>query len=115
MPGPVTGAPGAYSNRTDLQAGTQPVRAAPGQQYGQGAQQERAQQMVPLPDFTAPTTRPHEPLTHGMDVGPGASAAQAGIPVAPPPQADVLDRLRAIYQTFPTDDLADLLATLEGQ
>lgn len=92
--GPRTGTPGtAYRNRSDLN-GTQPVRTAPGQPYGSRVQQERAMEAVPLPrqgaadpagggpptpapqpggltPLTAPTQRPHEPITAGVDVGPG--------------------------------------------
>lgn len=40
----------AYSNRTDLQGGTQPVRTAPSAQYGEGAKLQAAQRAMPLPD-----------------------------------------------------------------
>lgn len=124
MAGPVQGAPGvAYSNRTDLNAGprstpNQGVHAAGGQPYGQRGQQEAAQQALPLPNFAgmplnAPSARPNEPITRGMDSGPGLSAAQAGIPVAPPDDSqDVAAQLRAVYSVYPTSDLADLIATL---
>lgn len=90
-----TGAPGtSYPNRTDLN-GPQPIRTAPGQPYGSAKQQEQAQQAVPLPgggghpsptggapgaagpmpgDLTplsAPSLRPDEPITAGVDIGPG--------------------------------------------
>lgn len=90
----------AYANRTDLNAGpripagpsTQPVRVATGQAYGAAGQQRAAQQAIPLPQapasgapmpqgsgvmpgdlgpITAPSTRPGEPLTHGLPTGPG--------------------------------------------
>lgn len=109
-----TGAPGtSYGNRSDLNAGTQPIRAVPNQPYGVAGQQQAAQQAVPLPDFGAPTARPNEPITHGMPTGPGPGPAQAGIPMAADPAADTAAQLRAIYSVYPNDELADLIASLE--
>lgn len=111
-----TGAPGAsYGNRSDLNAGTQPVRAQTGQAYGVAGQQQAAQQAIPLPDFGAPTARPNEPIHSGMPTGPGPGPAQAGIPMAADPSGDVVAQLRAIFSVYPNDDIADLLASLEGQ
>lgn len=84
----------AYANRTDLQTGSKPlpITAVPGQPYGAAGQQMAAQASVPmaptsiapaqpeapmgtmageLPSLMAPSDRPHEPLTHGLAVGPG--------------------------------------------
>lgn len=65
--GPRAGTPGtAYPNRTDLaQNKTLPVKAAPGQVYGQAAAQEQAQKAVPMGP-------------------PGASSAPPGAPQGPP-------------------------------
>lgn len=102
-----------YANRSDLNAGTQPVRAATNQPYGVAGQQQDAQQQIPLPDFGAPTARPGEPITHGMPTGPGPGPLAAGIPSAASSGDDVANQLRAIYSVYPSDDLADLIATLE--
>lgn len=112
-----TGVPGtAYPNRTDMNAGaTQPVRAASGQQYGQRGQQEAAQQAIPLPDFSAATARPNEPISHGMPTGPGPGPVAAGIPAAPATDSSVVDQIRAIYQVYPNHDLLDLLSVLQQQ
>src|SRR4030095_10893031 len=98
-----------YANRTDLNAGAagsppaQPVQAPSGQPYGARGQQEAAQRSIPLPDFAAQTARPNEPVTQGMDSGPGLSAAAAGMPVAPRDDTDaVAMQLRAIYAVYPT-------------
>lgn len=86
------GAPGkTYSNRTDLQQGQRqsPVMRVPGQAYGAQAEQVRAQQAIPMgpqPPLApaapatepvplhAPTMRPNEPLTAGVDMGAGDGA-----------------------------------------
>ena len=88
------GTPGtAYSNRTDL---NMPISTVPNQEYGKAAAQQRAQQTVPMAQapnvaptaqpaaqpaqstvapgslpYTGPTERPNEPITAGIDVGPG--------------------------------------------
>lgn len=80
-------------NRTDLLA--QPTRVATGQGYGKAQAAQQAQSAVPLPQqapagqinmpavlaqaqafqmptgLAAPTDRPNEPLTAGMDMGAG--------------------------------------------
>ncbi len=78
---------------------TQPVRVATGQQYGKARQQLQSQAQAPLPQaveanpldgviaaaqqmrspeetglagsLAAPSNRPREPLTAGLDIGPG--------------------------------------------
>lgn len=111
-----TGTPGvAYPNRTDMtaSAGTQPATAPTGQPYGQHGQQIAAQQAIPLPAFDAPTGRPNEPVTAGLNSGPGPTAAEAGIPGAPGSKQSVSEQLRAIFTVYPTDDLADMIAALD--
>lgn len=95
---PQTPQQGTYPQRSDLRA-KQPIRTAPGQQYGMQTQQANAQKVAPLPQgnaqiptsptgpppsagmlgggppvtpLTAPTQRPGEPLTTGIPSGPGA-------------------------------------------
>lgn len=118
-----------YSNRTDLQ--NPAMSAAKGQTYGKAAQQMRAQQAVPmgrspvetagaqtakaypvpgsLGSFTRPTERPNEPITAGANFGAGPDSLAAGIPMLMTPKMQAMEELRAIYQMFPNDDLADLL------
>lgn len=72
--GPRAGTPGqSYTNRTDLNVNrTLPVKAAPGQVYGQAAAQEQAQKAVPMgaPGASAPSPAPHMPQMGG--IAPGA-------------------------------------------
>lgn len=132
------GTPGrVYPQRADLRA--QKISVPPSAEYGQGERLRRSQQVVPMagapavpspavgagpaapsaggtggaapsPDFFRATERPDEPLTHGLASGPGAGS-------------DVLRRnasmtdplaiqLRALYQRFPSQELADLLMDL---
>ena len=113
------GRPGvAYSNRTDLNA--QPVRTAPGQEYGKQAAQARAQQAMPLaqtpptPQAAAapasspapvplgglydPSMRGDEPVQHGL----------GGQPSGPTTR----DILLAVYRQFPNDDLLRMIETM---
>jgi hypothetical protein len=100
-----------------------------GQTYGEATQQKKRVQAVPtntpptqrqaaqaaraVPagpgSLTAPTARPMEPITAGAPFGPGVGPAGAGIPMMPPAGDSVIEELKAIYQRFPNDDLADLL------
>ena len=101
-----------------------------GQTYGEATQQRRRVQAVPtgtaptqtqaqqaarraVPaapgSLTAPTARPMEPITAGAPFGPGVGPAAAGIPIPPPNVDNVIEELKAIYQMYPNDDLADLL------
>ena len=112
-----------YSNRTDLQ--NVAAKVATGQTYGVAKQQMDAQRAVPmgkspadvaavqrpvpgtLGSLTRPTERPAEPITAGAPFGAGPGPIAAGIPMT---QGDsALAELRAIYQMFPNDDLADLI------
>lgn len=86
------------ANRTDLMTPKpEPITAAPGQTYGEAAQQQLAQKVAPMgaaplapgpgpqpgpapvqnlptmprPALTRPTERPNEPVTAGLPQGPG--------------------------------------------
>lgn len=93
------GKPGAnYQNRTDLPGKTQPITVASGQEYGTRGAQVDAQRAIPLPagapppaptslgsvtagpitPLDAPTARPNEPLTYGLDIGAGAGSEALG-------------------------------------
>lgn len=89
---PVSG-PGAYSQRTDRQ----PIRNPGGLPYGQNQALQQIQQAAPmqaaqpLPPVTpihAPSERPGEPITAGVDRGPGpgseALTARPGRPAGSP-------------------------------
>ena len=101
-----------------------------GQTYGEATQQKRSVQAVPTGrapmeqraqqaarrvqpaapgSLTAPTARPQEPITAGAPFGPGVGPVAAGIPMPIPAGDNVIEELKAIYQRFPNDDLADLL------
>lgn len=116
------GKPGvAHLNRTDLNVAKLPVSAAPGQTYGEAGQQQTAQQAVPmgpqptpatqgappavtpgsLGPFTAPTSRPDEPLTAGAPFGPGTPPPT---PLAPPnPVLSTLATLNSLGRTLPPE------------
>ena len=114
-----------YPNRSDLRnpAGKVAKQAAPGQTYGEAGRQMAAQQAVPmaapptdqapqiapgqLGNLMRPTERPAEPLTAGASFGPGPTPRNEFMPIR---GADpVLDELRAMYEMFPSDDLADMI------
>jgi len=79
-PAPISG-PGALSQRTDGGA-TQPATYMAGLPYGQGQQNYDNQVAAPMAGnpipqmemptpLMAPTSRPNEPITSGVDVGDG--------------------------------------------
>jgi hypothetical protein len=109
---------------SDIQAGTNRVaiQAATGQTYGKATEQRNAQRAVPmgtpptevqrpvpgtLGSLTRPTERPMEPITAGAPFGAGIGPVGAGIPQ--PTGDSALEELKAIYQAYPNDDLADLI------
>lgn len=105
------------------------MMAARGQTYGKRKQQMEAQRAVPMsrqptemapptPErirpgslgaFNRPTERPFEPITAGAPIGAGPNPSAAGIPVMMNPNRSAVEELRAIYELYPTEDLADLL------
>lgn len=107
-----TGAPQtAYSQRRDLNAGTQPIRSAKSKVQGDRTRRETAQSIMPLPatgrppppgsipSLTAPSERPNEPITAGLPVGPGVGPEALGAPAAP--TSDALFDLRALARQYP--------------
>ena len=121
----------AYANRTDLNNPGKKVAmaTAKGQTYGAATAQMESQRAVPMGQaptemqaaqqsyaapgangaFDRPSERPNEPLTAGVNFGEGPNQMQSGI--MPPARVDdpIVERLRALYQQFPNEDLADLL------
>ena len=87
-PAPVSG-PGALSQRTDG-GGTQPATYVPGLPYGQGQETYSNQVAAPMAGnpipkmemptpLSAPTTRPSEPITAGIDRGAGPGSEAMGV------------------------------------
>jgi hypothetical protein len=78
------------------QSGTQPARYISGLPYGQGQETMTQQMSAPMAGsptgpmlpaitaLTAPTERPNEPMTHGMDFGPGAGSEALNLPTEKP-------------------------------
>lgn len=113
-----------YPNRSDLRnpGGKVAKQAATGQTYGEAGRQLAAQSAVPmaappteaqrmrpgqLGDLLRPTERPAEPVTAGASFGPGPTPRMEFMPAR---NADpVLDELRALYEVFPSEDLADMI------
>lgn len=87
---------GPMSKRTDLNVSKQPARYISGMPYGEGQatyEQQRAAPMMgtslpselsALTSLTALTERPSEPITSGINMGPGpGSEALASMPTRP--------------------------------
>lgn len=120
-----------YAQRVDLLGASKksPVTTAKSKTYGDSVASRASQQAVPMgaaPDLaqmpvaprrqlptvsplSGPSDRPNEPITAGMNFGPGPNAQQAGIPIVVNQQASAVDQLRQIVRMHPTDDLLDLL------
>lgn len=127
------GQPGqAYGNRSDL---TQAPTATHAREYGDRKAQIEAQQAVPLPraapapsgggggsvaapavdlstlpQIGGPSTRPGEPVTAGLPVGPGAGPEALGIPAGPGDTER--EQLLAVFRMNPTPALARLIERL---
>lgn len=113
-----------YSNRSDLANPAQKIAAsaAKGQTYGEAGKQLEAQRAVPMGSaptdapvlqpgqlgaFNRPTERPMEPVTAGASFGPGPTPSTEFM--VPRDNDPVLNELRALYQAYPNDDLADMI------
>ena len=120
--------------RTDLQnqaakiGSTMTPKTAPSNQYGEAAKLMRGQKQVPtgssptagaqpmrqgprpgaVVDLLAPSNRPNEPITTGMDFGPGMNSFQAGF-MQSNPNNDAIIELRNIAKFFPDSGISDLL------
>lgn len=125
-PAPVSG-PGRYARRTDG-GPAQVMSAAPNQPYGEASQQLNAQRLAPMagkeqlpkaaipsggdapqpammPEFSglgfdAPSTRPGEPVTHGVDIGAGGGSSTLNLPT--PTQGT--GRMTALLQRYSNAD-----------
>lgn len=95
------------------QNGRQAARYIPGLPYGQGEQTYAQQVAAPMAETTepsmgmpvtglsAPTERPNEPITSGVDFGPGNDASVVQLPNTQP---TVLSILRQIAQNDPSGE-----------
>ena len=118
-----------YSNRSDLRNPATSTARFTGQTYGEATQQAQSQQMVrpgvspttvdaqqmaarPRPGqqpLNRPTERPNEPLTAGAPFGPGPGPMEMQVRPRMLPGGDVVDRLVALYNMYPNDQLRVLI------
>lgn len=124
-----------YKNRTDLLGKPKlavTAGSAKGKKRGTVTAQREAQKAVPMGAATdvvsapvaprrqlptvsplsGPSDRPDEPITAGVDFGPGPSASQAGISMAPSASNDPLENLIYLNNTNPNSDVANLISSL---
>jgi hypothetical protein len=128
-PAPVSG-PGALSKRTDT-GPKQSITAAPGQGYGEAKAQMDAQHVAPMAaaepqpapaldmqggggapaaalSLGAPSSRPHEPITAGVNIGAGPGASI--MPMPNPAKGN--GQLTALLQRLSATDSTGILAQL---
>jgi hypothetical protein len=105
------------------QSGTQPARYISGMPYGQGQEMMTQQQsapmagpsqaatstplgatMPPVMPLTAPTERPDEPLTAGMDFGAGPGSEALSLPR----ERSLSEILASMIDIDPTGDVQEL-------
>lgn len=103
---------GSMSKRTDLNVSKQPARYISGMPYGQGQatyEQQTAAPMAaindtampPVTELLAPTNLPNQPITAGVDFGPGPGSEVINLPNTQP---TVLSVLRQIAQNDPSGE-----------
>jgi hypothetical protein len=121
-PAPVSG-PGALSQRTDG-GPTQGAKYMPGMPYGQNTYDQQTaapmaagQPMPPVPPMEmptplmAPTSRPDEPITTGIDRGPGAGS-EVMFDRPSPPSKPLVEIMRDLIRFDPTGDAELIYRTL---
>lgn len=113
-PAPSSG-PGALSQRTDGGPG-QGAKYIPGLPYGQGQETYNQQTAAPMSAGTpmpsapstpmempsplnAPTARPNEPITSGIDLGAGPGSGVMGLPTQQPTLATTLRKIAQFDNT----------------
>jgi len=122
-PAAVSG-PGALSQRTDG-GPTQAARYVPGLPYGQGQQTYSNQVAAPMAgnsmagnpmpamemptELMAPTQRPNEPITAGIDIGEGPGSEIMNLPNTKQPLSTIM---RKIAQFDPTGEAELIYSTL---
>ena len=110
-PAPVSG-PGSLSQRTDG-GPTQPATYIPGLPYGQGQETYNNQVAAPMAGnpipqmemptpLMAPTARPSEPITAGVDIGAGPGSEAK--PKLPNPSYTIQDVIRNLIPYDPSGD-----------
>jgi len=110
-PAPISG-PGALSQRTDG-GGTQPATYVPGLPYGQGQETYNNQVAAPMAGnpipqmemptpLMAPTARPNEPITSGVDIGAGPGSEAK--PRLPNPSYTIQDVIRNLIPYDPSGE-----------
>jgi hypothetical protein len=100
---------GSMSERTDLNVSQQPARYISGLPQGQGQATYNTQTQAPMyaaPEseivgITAGTQNPNQPITAGVDFGPGPGSEVINLPNTQP---TVLSVLRQIAQNDPTGE-----------
>jgi len=112
---------GSMAKRTDLNVSEQPARYISGLPYGQGQatyNQQTAAPMVgtapteelpPIVGLTEPTRRPGEPITAGVDFGPGPNSNVINLPNT---ELTTLSILRQVAQNDPTGETDLIIQTL---
>jgi hypothetical protein len=117
-----------YPNRSDLRSPISQV--AEGQTYGMAKQQQDAMRAAPvgkspvevdkpviipgsLGSFARPTERPNEPITAGVDYGPGPGSIEANVNLVRSERNNAMDEIKAIYQAFPSEELGMLIQFYE--
>jgi hypothetical protein len=121
-PAPVSG-PGALSQRTDggaIEGMTQPQQRYSGMPYGENKSVNDQQgsaalagnpfPMADLLPLDAPTARPNEPITNGINLGAGAGTeAMRGLPNRAP---SLIDTVKHLTQFDPSGDSELIYRTL---
>ncbi len=116
---------GSLAKRTDLNVSNQPARYISGLPYGQGQATYEQQVAAPmagaaevpmaLPDvtpLTAPTSRTEEPITAGVDFGPGPDSTIIKLPNTQP---TVLNIIQQIAQNDPSGDTELIFLYLQNR
>lgn len=115
---------GALSERTDLNVSNQPARYISGLPYGQGEATYNQQTAAPMagsaepmamPEvtrLTAPTSRPDEPITAGVDFGPGPDSTVVKLPNTKP---TILNVLQSIAENDPSGDTEIIFLDLQNR
>jgi hypothetical protein len=116
---------GALSERTDLNVSNQPARYISGLPQGQGQATYDQQTAAPmagtepvpmaLPNVTgiaAPTQRPDEPITAGVDFGPGPNSTVVNLPNTQP---TILSIIQQVAQNDPSGDTDLIFLALQNK
>jgi hypothetical protein len=116
---------GSMSKRTDLNVSNQPARYISGLPYGQGQATYDQQVAAPMagtaevpmamPEvtrLTAPTQRPEEPITAGVDFGPGPDSTVINLPNTQP---TILNVIQTIAENDPSGDAELIFLDLQNR